>query len=56
MSQTQARPAFGLLRKLPDLNSISLTGDPQNPVLKVIITGVRRAGDLMPGANPSQSM
>jgi hypothetical protein len=50
MSQTQITAGVALLRKcLPDLNSTSVTGDPNNPIEhRVIITGVRRASDLEP--------
>jgi hypothetical protein len=48
MSQTQITAGVALLRKcLPDLNATSVSGDPANPIThRVIITGVRRAGDL----------
>lgn len=54
MQQTQVTAAIALLRKvLPDLMSTSVTGDPTNPILhRVIITGVRRHGDELPGAKP----
>jgi hypothetical protein len=48
MQQTQVTAAIALLRKvMPDLSSTTVTGDASNPIVhKVIVTGVRRAGDL----------
>jgi hypothetical protein len=54
MSQTQVTAASILLRKvMPDLSQTTMSGDANNPVLhRVIITGVRRAGDTLPNGNP----
>jgi hypothetical protein len=54
MQQTQVTAAVALLRKvMPDLSQTTMSGDANNPVLhRVIITGVRRAGDTLPNGNP----
>jgi hypothetical protein len=54
MSQTQITAGVALLRKvMPDLHSTTVTGDADNPIThRVIVTGVRRAGDLPRPAIP----
>ena len=45
LSATQIKAAEILLRKrLPDLATLQISGDPQNPMQIVITTGVPRAG------------
>lgn len=45
--------ALVLSKTMPDLKAMEISGDPTNPVLhRVIITGVRRAGDTLPNGNP----